>query len=651
MKHITVIKIYIFHILLLLSIPLCTLQAQKVILYGNTTRPIPDFSENFKVLRKNRLIYNAYNDSIFLIHDHDRWVNFFRRRALKNQQIFLANKIALNNIFGYFKQDTIPASAYKELAFSFNYAYLGENASDPFITYDVCDLLLDFYKDCPDSLNYSNDVNYWQAAACVQLANLGKDSLMYAQAYQCLKHILTDEAARRPDYEEKQALALYSLTLNIFLQQKILTIQQHNHYYEQLKEWWKKNRDRGLLDKMDSLAFATRIPLHDEDLLRNVYMNDTTVLPKQVADSLMHVIVNRNLAAKNLSPLSYIRTLTMQVRLGEISASQAVKLSLKRYKLEWENVKKLRLKASQLRDYILPFYSFFYLVDTSDKSYAQKRGIVMRMCNDIEWVYQHRQDQQEEINYIGYLRVLTTYPRITKYLKPAERIQFLNSLNVATQVTTYAHSVHVATIAKELMLGVLNYQPELLIGALGDKQVSEIQAHKQQYLDFIHDAGMYHDIGKNSIASVVNNDYRPLTDEEFAIIKTHPQLGLQYLDLSPALKRFHDTTLGHHKWYNGKGGYPDSFDNTKSLQRILVDIVTLSDCLQAATERIGRNYKSDKTFDTVMSEFRRDAGVRYNPDLVSLIDEHPDLAKKLSGLIDDEWIEIYYNIYSQFFVK
>lgn len=94
-----------------------------------------------------------------------------------------------------------------------------------------------------------------------------------------------------------------------------------------------------------------------------------------------------------------------------------------------------------------------------------------------------------------------------------------------------------------------------------------------------------------------------------------------------------------------------SFDNTKSPQRILIDIVTLSDCLQAATERVGRNYKGDKTFDTVMGEFRRDAGVRYNPDLVNLIDEHPDLAKKLAGLIEGGWAEIYYNIYSQYFGK
>ena len=642
--------------MMLMIVNFCGVWAQKrpntpkVILYGDTMRAVPDFAANFDVLRKNRFLYNAYNDSIFLIQDHDQWVNFFRRRAVKNHQIFAANKVALSNIFDYFKQDTVPSRSYGMLARAFDDRYL-DTGSDPFVTYDVCSLMQQFCKNHPDSLLLAINVNYWHAAACVQLANLGKDSLMYVEAYHCLKNIVDQDSVRMVYYNETYPLSLNALTQNIFLLHKVMTIQEHNMYFDKLKKWMGDKKVSRYLEGSNAKTMNYYIRTHDENLVRNVYMTDSTVLDKQIADSLMRAIVKRNLENKNLNDLSYVRTLTMQVKLGQITASQAVDLCLKKYNVVWKSIRKRRLSADSLRNYILPFYSFFYLNDLSDKSFSQKRSIVKRMSMDIESAYQHRKDQQKSTDYVSYLRVLTTYPRVTKYLKPDERVRFLNSLNVATQVTTYAHSVHVSMIAEELMKGVLQYQPELLVGALGDLQVSEILRHKKRYLEFIHDAGMYHDIGKNSIASVVNNDYRPLTDAEFAIIKTHPELGLNYLKLSPALEKFHDTTLGHHKWYNGKGGYPDSFDNTQSPKRILIDIVTLSDCMQAATERIGRNYKGDKNFDTVMGEFRRDAGVRYNPDLVSLIDAHPDLAKKLSDLIDDGWVEIYYNIYSQFFVK
>ena len=49
-----------------------------------------------------------------------------------------------------------------------------------------------------------------------------------------------------------------------------------------------------------------------------------------------------------------------------------------------------------------------------------------------------------------------------------------------------------------------------------------------------------------------------------------------------------------------------------------------------------------------MKEFRAEAGTRYNPDLVAFIDAHPDVADELSNLIEDGWVEIYYNIYKQF---
>ena len=49
-----------------------------------------------------------------------------------------------------------------------------------------------------------------------------------------------------------------------------------------------------------------------------------------------------------------------------------------------------------------------------------------------------------------------------------------------------------------------------------------------------------------------------------------------------------------------------------------------------------------------MEEFRRDAGTRYNPDLVNFIDSHKDVARDLAALIDEGWVDIYYSIYSKF---
>ena len=51
-----------------------------------------DFKLCFDILAKNRKAYNRYNDSIFIIKEHDKWVNYFRRRAIKNHQIYATNQ-------------------------------------------------------------------------------------------------------------------------------------------------------------------------------------------------------------------------------------------------------------------------------------------------------------------------------------------------------------------------------------------------------------------------------------------------------------------------------------------------------------------------------------------------------------------------------
>lgn len=64
--------------------------------------------------------------------------------------------------------------------------------------------------------------------------------------------------------------------------------------------------------------------------------------------------------------------------------------------------------------------------------------------------------------------------------------------------------------------------------------------------------------------------------------------------------------------------------------------------LYTSLQRLQNYYVGkDKNFDTVMKELRRDAGVRYNPMLVELIDSHTDVAEKLATLVNEGWVDIW----------
>lgn len=614
---------------------------------------IPDFERCFRLLEENRRVYNRYNDSIFLFRDHVAWTNFFKRRALKNTQLFLANKEILSTVFDYFRQDRekIPIEAYRLLYDGLQFLYLEEKI-DPFLGNNLCDILLDFYRSgrCPEQQNFAGWVDRIKGEFLYHIYTLGKNPDALKQSYMYLKRAINEDRYYSPNPKESWLLALENLTITNWLNYKMQTVEEYYAYVAEFRRLLQLPQTFQLMSQKTYERLKQQAANADERLVRNVYLADTTIMEKQHADSLMREIIARNLAKPHLSELSYSRTLMMQVLTGQFTAKEAMKSARKRYLQEFrKRIKNERFDHIELPNVLLPYVNYFYLNDLADVPFRRKRAAVKQMYEDIITIYHHRLDQQMDNSYVKYLNLFATYPRAIKYLKEEERIRYLNELNVATQVTTYAHSVNVAMIARELMKGILKYRPELLKGALGEIRHGKVWLDSKECLDFIYEAAFYHDIGKNGIISTVNNDYRPLADEEYAIVKTHPALGAELLKIAPSLyEKYHDTTLGHHKWYNGKGGYPEDFDNTKSPKRILIDIITLSDCMQAATERVGRNYKEGKTFDMVMEEFRKGAGTKYNPDLVKFIDAHDDVARDLAVLINDAWVDIYFSIYSKF---
>ncbi len=236
---------------------------------------------------------------------------------------------------------------------------------------------------------------------------------------------------------------------------------------------------------------------------------------------------------------------------------------------------------------------------------------------------------------------LIKYDRLLRYMTSEEKLRFLDEMMVCTHVATYAHSSHVAALAEVMMDGIVKYRPELLPKRLDIKN----------WRGFIRKAAMYHDLGKNGIISVVANAYRPLTDHEQMIIKTHPVRGLEFLALDSTLAVFRDITLGHHRTYDGKSGYPRNFDNTASPVKVLIDLITICDCLEAATDPLGRNYAHKKDFDTLIGEFAAAKGVGYNPDLVDMIIGNKDIYERMKYIVNVGWQDTYYDIYEQFLLR
>ena len=126
----------------------------------------------------------------------------------------------------------------------------------------------------------------------------------------------------------------------------------------------------------------------------------------------------------------------------------------------------------------------------------------------------------------------------------------------------------------------------------------------------IHIAAQLHDIGKLGVPDNILNKPARLTDEEFTIIREHPEEGCKIL--APIVpKEYLEIILHHHEKWVG-GGYPQgsSRDDIPMGSRILA----LADSFDAMTSR--RAYRESWNIQDTFNEIHQCTGSQFDPDLV-----------------------------------
>ena len=209
---------------------------------------------------------------------------------------------------------------------------------------------------------------------------------------------------------------------------------------------------------------------------------------------------------------------------------------------------------------------------------------------------------------------------------------------------TYIHSVMVAMLSRCLCGRLIDTHPERLVGVNGCGSAEEVVRNRAGLCDFIYHAGLCHDFGKLSIIDTIFVYGRDLLDMEFELIKAHPRSGYDMLMKYESTRPYADVALGHHRWYDNTDGYPADFDIRKSPLGTVIDLVNCADCMDAATDSVGRSYKGFKTLDEFIGEVRAAAGTRYAPWLPELL-EAEDTRRELATLLDEGRKETYADAY------
>jgi diguanylate cyclase (GGDEF)-like protein/putative nucleotidyltransferase with HDIG domain len=126
-------------------------------------------------------------------------------------------------------------------------------------------------------------------------------------------------------------------------------------------------------------------------------------------------------------------------------------------------------------------------------------------------------------------------------------------------------------------------------------------------------AGMLHDVGKVGVPDVILQKPAKLTDEEFEIVKRHPELGAQILE-HPNLSDVRAWVGAHHERPDGRG-YPlgVSGDAISLEARVLA----VADAFEAMTS--DRAYRAAIGLDSARAELKRCAGSQFDPRVVDAL--------------------------------
>ena len=130
-------------------------------------------------------------------------------------------------------------------------------------------------------------------------------------------------------------------------------------------------------------------------------------------------------------------------------------------------------------------------------------------------------------------------------------------------------------------------------------------------IDNLHRGALLHDIGKIGVPVSVLDKPGKLDDEEYRIVKMHPQIGAKILEPIAAYKEIVPIVLQHHERHDGKG-YPAglSGDAIDIGARILA-VADVFDALKS-----DRPYREGWALERVIGLITQEAGRQFNPDVV-----------------------------------
>ncbi|MCR5604789.1 MAG: HD domain-containing protein [Lachnospiraceae bacterium] len=173
----------------------------------------------------------------------------------------------------------------------------------------------------------------------------------------------------------------------------------------------------------------------------------------------------------------------------------------------------------------------------------------------------------------------------------------------------------------------------LILNKMRDKGLYPDILTDDYIIDVINSAPL-HDVGKIMVSDTILNKPGRLTDEEFAVMKSHTTAGNQIIASAMSLvsdsgylKEAKNLATYHHERWDGKG-YPSG----KAGEEIPLSarVMAVADVFDALISK--RSYKEPFTFEKSMEIIKEGAGTQFDPQIAEIFIEAEDEVREISRM-------------------
>ena len=160
-----------------------------------------------------------------------------------------------------------------------------------------------------------------------------------------------------------------------------------------------------------------------------------------------------------------------------------------------------------------------------------------------------------------------------------------------------------------------------------------------EYMSDVISSAPLHDIGKIKVSDLILNKTSRLTDEEFAIMKSHTTAGSEVIEHamrivsgegSSYLREADNLALYHHEKWNGSG-YPTGLKGTEI--PLSARIMAVADVFDALVSK--RSYKDGLSYEQAMDIIRSGSGSHFDPAIVNaFVNAEPQVREAMNLNLD-----------------